>query len=99
MRQIATKLSPVPNQPQSVRLRELGIYQLADGREFIVSTIYNDGCCLYPLHAWDTFGNAEFWVGPDGRLLSRGQPTSWRVQDLTDTGQTSKYPKATRHLL
>jgi hypothetical protein len=94
----ATQLRSV-NRPAIPRLRELGIYRLADGREFIVSTIYNDGCCLYPLSAWDTFGNAEFWVGPDGRLLSRGLPTRWRIQDLTDTGQTSNYPRATRRLL
>jgi hypothetical protein len=85
--------------PITLRLRELGIYRLTDGREFIVSTIYNDGCCLYPMQTWDTFGNAEFWVGPDGRLLSRGLPTLWHIQDLTDTGQTSKYPRATRRLL
>ncbi|HEX8072157.1 MAG TPA: hypothetical protein VF546_19580 [Pyrinomonadaceae bacterium] len=82
-----------------IRLRELGVYKLPDGREFIVSTIYSDGCCsLYQRHAWDTFGNAEFWVGPDGRLFRRGAPTSWRVQDLVDTGQTSRYPKARRLL-
>ena len=98
MRQV-TQLRPAPN-PPAFKLRELGIYKLTDGREFIVSTIYNDGCCcLYPPHAWATFGNAEFWVGSDGRLLSRGLPTRWRIQDLTDTGQTSNYPRATRRLL
>jgi len=97
MRQ-ATQLQPVKQAPV-IRLRELGVYRLADGREFIVSTVYSDGCCLYPLHAWDTFGSAEFWVSPDGRLLKRGLPTHWRVQDLTDTGRSSKYPKATRRLL
>ena len=98
MRQV-TQLQSVNHGPVPPPLRELGIYRLADGREFIVSTVYNDGCCLYPLYAWATFGNAEFWVGPDGRLLSHGLPTRWRVQDLIDTGQTSNYPKATRHLL
>ena len=98
MKQV-TQLRPAGHRAASNSLRELGIYRLADGREFIVSTIYDDGCCLYPRHAWETFGNAEFWVGPDGRLLSRGLPTHWHVQDLTDTGQTGKYPKAPRHLL
>ena len=58
MRQ-ATQLQPVKQAP-AFRLRELGIYRLADGREFIVSTLYNDGCCLYARHAWDTFGSAEY---------------------------------------
>jgi hypothetical protein len=98
MRQV-TRLH-IADAPRPLRLRELGVYRLPDGREFIVSTLYNDGyCSLYPRHAWDTFGNAEFWVSPNGRLLSRGAPTRWRVQDLTDTGQTSRYPKATRRLL
>ena len=75
------------------RLRELGIYTLPDGREFVVSTIYHDGCSLYTPAAWGTFGTAEFWVDRDGRLLHRGLPSVWKVQDLQDTGRTSSYPR------
>ena len=51
------------------RLRELGVYTLPDGREFVVSTIYYDGCSLYTPTAWETFGTAEYWVDREGRLL------------------------------
>jgi len=75
------------------RLRELGVYNLPDGREFIVSTIYYDGCSLYTPHSWEAFGTAEYWVDRDGRLLHRGMPSIWKVQDLNDTGKTASYPK------
>lgn len=75
------------------RLRELGVYSLPDGREFIVSTIYHDGCSLYTPHAWETFGTAEYWVDRDGRLLHRGVSSIWAIQDLRDTGKSASYPK------
>ena len=75
------------------RLRELGVYSLPDGREFIVSTIYHDGCSLYTPHAWETFGTAEYWVVKDGRLLHRGVSSIWAIQDLRDTGKSASYPK------
>jgi hypothetical protein len=71
----------------------LGVYTLPDGREFIVSTIYYDGCSLYTPHAWETFGTAEYWVEPDGRLLHDGIPSIWKMQDLSDTGRTASYPR------
>ena len=81
-----------PRRPRAVRLRELGLYALPDGREYVVSTLYDDGCCLYPKRMWETFGEAEFWVDAGGRLLSRGEPTRWVARDLTDTGRTARYP-------
>jgi hypothetical protein len=81
--------SPVPKP----RLRELGVYALPDGREFVVSTIYRDGCSLYAPHAWAAFGTAEYWVDRDGRLLNQGVPSIWSVEDLNDTGKTASYPK------
>lgn len=75
------------------RLRELGVYALPDGREFVVSTIYHDGCSLYTPHAWETFGTAEYWVDREGRLLHRGVPSIWKMQDLSDTGRTASYPR------
>jgi hypothetical protein len=75
------------------KLRELGVYSLPDGREFIVSTIYHDGCSLYTPHAWETFGTAEYWVDKDGRLLHRGVSSIWAIQDLRDTGKSASYPK------
>ena len=87
---IAVQRAPRPSKP---RLRELGVYALPDGREFVVSTIYHDGCSLYTPHAWETFGLAEYWVDSDGRLLHRGVPSVWMMQDLTDTGRTANYPR------
>lgn len=75
------------------RLRELGVYALPDGREFVVSTIYRDGCSLYTPRSWATFGTAEYWVDRDGRLLHHGVPSIWGVQDLNDTGKSASYPK------
>ena len=75
------------------KLRELGVYALPDGREFVVSTIYHDGCSLYAPRAWETFGLAEYWVDREGRLLHRGVPSVWKVQDLNDTGRTASYPR------
>jgi len=82
-----------PTRKPRPRLRELGIYTLPNGRELIVSTIYHDGCSLYTSSAWETFGTAEYWVDRDGRLLHRGVPSIWKMQDLNDTGRTASYPR------
>jgi len=74
------------------RLRELGVYALPDGREYVVSTLYADGCALYSKRSWDEFGGAEYWADRYGRLISHGEPTRWRVEDLMDTGRTTVYP-------
>jgi len=74
-------------------LRELGVYALPDGCEFIVSTIYHDSCSLYTTHAWETFGTAKYWVDSDGHLLNHDAPSVWEVEDLKDTGKTASYPK------
>jgi hypothetical protein len=79
------------------RLRELGIYEMPGGREFVVSTLYLDGCSLYPVRAWETFGNAEYWVNKEGKILSKGIPTGWGIQDLRDTGRSAAYPKPILH--
>lgn len=75
------------------RLRELGIYELPGRGEYVASTLYSDGCCLYSLTAWWNFGVAEYRADKDGRLISRGTPTGLRVRDLRDTGQSATYPK------
>jgi hypothetical protein len=82
---------------RAFRLRELGVYALPNGGEYVVSTLYSDGCCLYPRRIWDAYGEAEFWVDPEGRLLRRGEPTRWSARDLTDTGRTAQYPKPILH--
>ena len=84
---------PTSHAPRQTRLRELGIFELPDNTRFVVSALYADGCCLYSLGAWNTFGVAEYWLGVDGRLIRHGRLTRWSVGDLRDTGQTATYPK------
>lgn len=74
------------------RLRELGVYVLPDGKEYVVSTLYSDGCGIYPVRAWEGFGSAEFRADREGRLLRQGVPTRWSIRDLQDTGKTASYP-------
>jgi hypothetical protein len=75
-------------------LKELRIYVLAGKREFVASTQNPDGCGLYSVEAWGTYGNAEYWVDTAGRLLSRGEPTRWSIRDLQDTGRATTYPQS-----
>jgi hypothetical protein len=93
MSQAVSTLTPYAVRKKSPRLRELGIYLLPDGREYVVSTLYSDGCSIYPVHSWESYGNAEYWADKDGRLLRRGIPSRWSVSDMKDTGRTSAYPK------
>jgi hypothetical protein len=79
------------------RLRELGVYRLPDDREFVVSTVYTDGCSLYTPQAWAAHLGAEFWVDGSGRLSRRGEPVRWRIEDLEDTGRTTTYPRPLVH--
>jgi hypothetical protein len=92
MAQAVSTLTPYANRISTQRLRELGVYELPDGKQYVVSTLYSDGCSLYPLRAWGSYGNAEFWADKKGLLLRRGVPTRWSVRDLQDTGKTATYP-------
>lgn len=93
MAQAELTLTPYTKRKKVHALRELGIYELPDGRQYVVSTLYADAYSLYPLHAWGNYGDAEYWADREGRLLRRGVPTHWSAQDLKDTGRTSTYPK------
>lgn len=70
-------------------LREQGIYILADGREFVAHAVFRGSYVLYTLGAWEFFGLHTYESNNSGRLLLRGQPTYWRVEDLTDTARTA----------
>ena len=97
MSQAMTQATTTTRPRRGFRLRELGIYALSTGGEYVVSTIYSDGCCLYTTRSWGIYGEAEFWVDGEGRLLRRGVPTRWSARDLTDTGRTEQYPKPVLH--
>ena len=73
-------------------LRECGIYALPDKREFVVHGCGRDVYAFYSHQAWTGSGCSEYRLNTDGRLLSKGSPTRWRINDLTDTGRTAKSP-------
>lgn len=76
----------------TVELRERGVYQLPDKREFIVC-VTGDGAgyLLYSREAWQRPGLPAYRLQVSGRILSRGFVTHWRIEDLKDTGQTIEY--------
>lgn len=71
-------------------LRECGIYALPDKREFIVRGCGRDGYTFFSHEAWTVSGSSAYRMNTEGRLLSKGTPTRWRVNDLTDTGRTAE---------
>jgi hypothetical protein len=70
-----------------ITLRDRGIYVLPDKREFIVRRSGRDEYSLYPPQAWKKLEFAEHRLNTEGRILSKGIPTRWRVEDLNDTGR------------
>ena len=80
------------------KLRNLGIYRLPDGRQFVVSALFTNRYSLYSLKSWGIIRWAEYQVDEEGRFLSKGIKTRWRIQDLADTGQTAMYWKVSRLL-
>jgi hypothetical protein len=69
-------------------LRERGIYRLPDKRAFVVSTSENY-YILFSLDAWNYGGLAEYQIGANGKILSKGIPTRWSIEDLSDTEMTA----------
>lgn len=71
-------------------LRECGIYALPDKREFVVRGCGRNVYAFYSHQAWKGSGSSEYRLNTEGRLLSKGSPTRWRINDLTDTGRTAE---------
>ena len=92
MSQAVSTLTPYTNRIRPRGLRELGVYELPDGGQYVMSALYSDVCSLYPVRAWGGYGGAEFRADKEGQLLRRGVPTRWSVGDLRDTGKTVTYP-------
>ena len=74
-------------------LRECGIYALPDKREFVVRGCGRDGYTFYSHQAGKASSSSEYRLNTEGRLLSKGAPTRWRIGDLTDTGRTAESPE------
>ena len=71
-------------------LREQGIYALPDGREFVAHAVFRGGYVLYATGDWEFSGLHVYETNVEGQIRSKGRPTSWRVEDLTDTSRTAR---------
>jgi len=71
-------------------LREQGIYALPDGREFVAHAVFRGGYVLYTPGDWEFYGIHLYETNAAGQVRSKGQPTLWRIQDLSDTGRTAR---------
>jgi hypothetical protein len=78
-----------------MQLRNLRIYRMPDGREYIADTLHREGAYLHPVKTWGNYAFAEFVVGRDGRIIRGSKPTPWSVEQLKDTGRDAQYPRAT----
>ncbi|HUQ33143.1 MAG TPA: hypothetical protein VM095_13565 [Pyrinomonadaceae bacterium] len=75
---------------QVIELRERGIYRLPDQREFVICEAGDgSGYLLYSLSAWQRYGMPEYRAQVNGRILSKGFITRWRLEDLQDTSYTA----------
>ena len=70
-------------------LREQGVYALPDGREFVAHAVFRGGYVLFTPGDWEFFGSHLYETNAAGLVRAKGQPTLWRIQDLTDTGRTA----------
>jgi hypothetical protein len=77
-----------PNLTQ--KLRERGIYALADGREFVVHAVFRGGYVFYTPENWELFGPYAYGANADGHMRRSGQPNCWRTEDLLDTSRTAR---------
>ncbi len=71
-------------------MTECGVYMLPDGRKFIVRASGKDEFSLFPVQALDRHCTAQYRIAANGRILSKGIPTRWHKEDLTDTGRIIK---------
>jgi hypothetical protein len=77
---------------QKLRLRERGIYELPDGKQFVVCGVKGGGWNLYEPRYWHSFAAvAEYRAYPDGRIFWKDSPTPWAIIDLIDTGRTAEF--------
>lgn len=72
------------------KLRERGIYALADGREFVVHAVFRGGYVFYTPEDWDRFGGHAYESNAEGLLRWNGEPDQWHTRDLIDTSRTAR---------
>jgi hypothetical protein len=83
---------PVPPTKRQAmqKLRERGIYALADGREFVAHAVFRGGYVFYTPENWDLFGAYSYESDPQGRLRWNDNGDPWRTEDLIDTSRTAR---------
>ena len=80
-----------PAKPEVMqKLRERGIYALADGREFVVHAVFRGGYVFYTPEDWDLFGAYSYESDPQGHLRWNGKRDQWCTEDLIDTSRTAR---------
>jgi len=69
-------------------LRDRGVYTLPDGTILLAQKM-DDGSYIFRSPVPDERATFTHTTHPSGTILSlRSQVTSWRVEDLADTGRT-----------
>lgn len=81
-----------------MKLRNLGIYVLPDGKEYVADVVNAGSYALFSAKLWNYFPVADYRVNADGRLLREGALTRWNIRHLRDTGRDAQYPAAGRPL-
>jgi hypothetical protein len=77
-----------------MKLKNLGVYALPDGREFIADVISGGKYRLCSSKTWNFTRISEYLISAEGRLLDKRGPTTWGIEHLIDTGRSVRYPKA-----
>jgi hypothetical protein len=80
-----------------MKLKNLAIYSLG-GKELIAEAEPGAKYRLYPTQLWNQFRSSEYLVNRDGRLLIKGQPSGFSIEQLVDTGRRVQYPKSSKLL-
>jgi hypothetical protein len=72
------------------QLREGGVYALPDESEVIVVAQLRGAYLLYAPQDWTLYPYvpAIYELHASGQIHYRGEPTYWRIGDLSDTGRT-----------
>ena len=72
------------------RLREGGVYELPDESQVIAVADIRGAYLLYTPQDWKLYPHvsAIYEVRTSGQIHYRGEPTYWRIDDLSDTGRS-----------
>ena len=77
----------------AVELRARGIYALPIEEEVIAVADGRAGHLFYAPADWELYPYAPttYEVFASGQIHYKGQPTAWRIEDLSDTGRTAEW--------